>query len=76
VIGIWSTTARKDSSGHYRQVSRLGLPLITRWSSRSGGPDLARWLRVLPCCTRESPPWCGYWSPGALRAEPRYVSAG
>jgi hypothetical protein len=28
VIGIWSTTARKDSRGHYRQVSRLGMPLV------------------------------------------------
>ncbi|MFC7495365.1 DUF4331 domain-containing protein [Nocardioides sp. CPCC 206349] len=28
VIGIWSTTDRKDSRGHYRQVSRLGMPLV------------------------------------------------
>jgi hypothetical protein len=28
VIGIWSTTERKDSSGDYRQVSRLGMPLV------------------------------------------------
>ena len=28
VIGIWSTTSRKDSSGSYRQVSRLGMPLV------------------------------------------------
>jgi hypothetical protein len=28
VIGIWSTTARKDSRGHFRQVSRLGMPLV------------------------------------------------
>ncbi len=28
VIGIWSTTDRKDSSGTYRQVSRLGMPLV------------------------------------------------
>jgi hypothetical protein len=28
VIGIWSTTSRKDSSGNYRQVSRLGMPLV------------------------------------------------
>jgi hypothetical protein len=28
VIGIWSTTERKDSRRHYRQVSRLGMPLV------------------------------------------------
>ena len=28
VIGIWSTTDRKDAWGHYRQVSRLGMPLV------------------------------------------------
>ena len=28
IIGIWSTTSRKDSDGHYRQVSRLGMPLV------------------------------------------------
>ena len=28
VIGIWSTTSRKNSRGHYRQVSRLGMPLV------------------------------------------------
>lgn len=28
VVGIWSTTERKDSRGRYRQVSRLGMPLV------------------------------------------------
>jgi hypothetical protein len=28
VIGIWSTTERKDARGTYRQVSRLGMPLV------------------------------------------------
>jgi hypothetical protein len=28
VVGIWSTTSRKDSHGRYRQVSRLGMPLV------------------------------------------------
>ena len=28
VVGIWSTTDRKDSRGHYRQVSRLASPLV------------------------------------------------
>jgi hypothetical protein len=28
VIGVWSTTARKDSRGKYHQVSRLGSPLV------------------------------------------------
>ena len=28
VIGIWSTTDRRDAFGNYRQVSRLGMPLV------------------------------------------------
>ncbi|MEU9284786.1 DUF4331 domain-containing protein [Streptomyces sp. NPDC048275] len=28
VVGIWSTTQRKDASGYFRQVSRLGMPLV------------------------------------------------
>ena len=28
VVGIWSTTDRKNSSGCYKQVSRLGQPLV------------------------------------------------
>ncbi|MEU8457290.1 DUF4331 domain-containing protein [Streptomyces griseoaurantiacus] len=28
VVGIWSTTQRKDARGHWRQVSRLGNPLV------------------------------------------------
>ncbi|UUN26009.1 DUF4331 domain-containing protein [Streptomyces sp. FIT100] len=28
VIGIWSTTHRKNASGHWTQVSRLGMPLV------------------------------------------------
>ncbi|MEU0431709.1 DUF4331 domain-containing protein [Streptomyces sp. NPDC006290] len=28
IVGIWSTTQRKDARGHYRQVSRLGMPLV------------------------------------------------
>ncbi|WRZ93823.1 DUF4331 domain-containing protein [Streptomyces sp. NBC_01007] len=28
VVGIWSTTQRKDARGQYRQVSRLGMPLV------------------------------------------------
>jgi hypothetical protein len=28
VVGIWSTTDRKNSSGAYKQVSRLGQPLV------------------------------------------------
>jgi len=28
VIGVWSTTSRKDAYGKYRQVSRLGMPLV------------------------------------------------
>jgi len=28
VIGVWTTTSRKDASGEYRQVSRLGMPLV------------------------------------------------
>lgn len=28
VIGVWSETSRKDSSGRYRSVSRLGMPLV------------------------------------------------
>ncbi|MET9903582.1 DUF4331 domain-containing protein [Streptomyces sp. NPDC006446] len=28
VVGIWSTTQRKDARGNYTQVSRLGMPLV------------------------------------------------
>jgi hypothetical protein len=28
VIGVWSTTDRRDANGRYRQVSRLGMPLV------------------------------------------------
>ncbi|MFF0137328.1 DUF4331 domain-containing protein [Streptomyces sp. NPDC005227] len=28
VVGIWSTTQRRDARGSYRQVSRLGMPLV------------------------------------------------
>ncbi|GGZ06848.1 DUF4331 domain-containing protein [Streptomyces poonensis] len=28
VVGIWSTTQRKGADGHFRQVSRLGNPLV------------------------------------------------
>ncbi|ELP70440.1 DUF4331 domain-containing protein [Streptomyces turgidiscabies] len=28
VVGIWSTTQRKNASGYYSQVSRLGMPLV------------------------------------------------
>ncbi|MGW0968527.1 DUF4331 domain-containing protein [Streptomyces sp. NPDC002516] len=28
IVGIWSTTQRRDASGRYRQVSRLGMPLV------------------------------------------------
>ncbi|MFJ6835022.1 DUF4331 domain-containing protein [Streptomyces sp. NPDC091209] len=28
IVGIWSTTQRKDARGNYRQVSRLGMPLV------------------------------------------------
>ncbi|WP_326724126.1 DUF4331 domain-containing protein [Streptomyces sp. NBC_00243] len=28
IVGIWSTTQRKDASGHFTQVSRLGMPLV------------------------------------------------
>ncbi|WP_351223783.1 DUF4331 domain-containing protein [Streptomyces sp. NPDC002133] len=28
VIGIWSTTHRRNASGHWTQVSRLGMPLV------------------------------------------------
>ncbi|MFG1923435.1 DUF4331 domain-containing protein [Cryptosporangium sp. NPDC048952] len=28
VIGIWSTTSRRDASGEYVQMSRLGMPLV------------------------------------------------
>ncbi|MEU3789703.1 DUF4331 domain-containing protein [Streptomyces fructofermentans] len=28
IVGIWSTTQRKNASGHFRQVSRLGMPLV------------------------------------------------
>lgn len=28
VVGIWSTTQRKNAQGHFRQVSRLGNPLV------------------------------------------------
>ncbi|MEU4656596.1 DUF4331 domain-containing protein [Streptomyces sp. NPDC023723] len=28
VVGIWSTTQRENAQGHYRQVSRLGMPLV------------------------------------------------
>ena len=28
IIGVWSTTDRRDAFGHYRQVSRLGMPLV------------------------------------------------
>ena len=28
VIGVWSTTERKSAKGHWRQVSRLGNPLV------------------------------------------------
>ena len=40
VIGIWSTTARKDSRGHYRQVSRLGMPLVNEVVIPVGKKDL------------------------------------
>ncbi|MEV6400340.1 DUF4331 domain-containing protein [Streptomyces sp. NPDC051907] len=28
IVGIWSTTQRKGASGHWAQVSRLGMPLV------------------------------------------------
>ncbi|MET7620933.1 DUF4331 domain-containing protein [Streptomyces sp. NPDC005408] len=28
IVGIWSTTQRKSASGHWTQVSRLGMPLV------------------------------------------------
>src|SRR5512144_2569519 len=28
VVGVWSRTYKKDSGGTYRQVSRLGSPLV------------------------------------------------
>jgi hypothetical protein len=28
IIGMWSTTDRRGVDGHYRQVSRLGMPLV------------------------------------------------
>ncbi|MCX4991992.1 MULTISPECIES: DUF4331 domain-containing protein [unclassified Streptomyces] len=28
VVGIWSTTQRRDARGNYTQVSRLGMPLV------------------------------------------------
>jgi hypothetical protein len=28
VVGVWTTTSRKDASGAYRQLSRLGMPLV------------------------------------------------
>ena len=28
VVGIWSTTSRKNSNGAYKQISRLGQPLV------------------------------------------------
>ena len=28
IVGVWSTTDRKNSSGNYKQVSRLGQPLV------------------------------------------------
>jgi len=28
IIGVWSTTDRRDAFGKYRQVSRLGMPLV------------------------------------------------
>ncbi|MER5178047.1 DUF4331 domain-containing protein [Streptomyces sp. NPDC002896] len=28
VVGIWSTTQRKNAQGHWTQVSRLGMPLV------------------------------------------------
>ncbi|MFE2299974.1 DUF4331 domain-containing protein [Streptomyces sp. NPDC059445] len=28
IVGIWSTTQRRDARGHYTQVSRLGMPLV------------------------------------------------
>ncbi|MFF3613933.1 DUF4331 domain-containing protein [Streptomyces sp. NPDC002580] len=28
VVGIWSTTQRRDARGNYSQVSRLGMPLV------------------------------------------------
>ena len=40
VIGIWSTTARKNSRGHYRQVSRLGMPLVNEVVIPVGRKDL------------------------------------
>ena len=40
VIGIWSTTARKNSRGIYRQVSRLGMPLVNEVVIPVGKKDL------------------------------------
>jgi hypothetical protein len=40
VIGIWSTTEREDSRGHYRQVSRLGMPLVNEVVIPVGKKDL------------------------------------
>ncbi|GEC06696.1 hypothetical protein SSP24_43510 [Streptomyces spinoverrucosus] len=28
IVGVWSTTQRKNAQGHFRQVSRLGNPLV------------------------------------------------
>lgn len=39
VVGIWSTTRRKNAEGHFVQVSRLGMPLVNEVVNPVGDKD-------------------------------------
>ncbi|MFJ8084396.1 DUF4331 domain-containing protein [Streptomyces sp. NPDC096205] len=39
VVGIWSTTQRKNAQGHFMQVSRLGNPLVNEVVNPVGDKD-------------------------------------
>jgi hypothetical protein len=39
IVGIWSTTQRKGANGRFRQVSRLGMPLVNEVVNPIGDKD-------------------------------------
>lgn len=39
IVGLWSTTQRKTASGHFAQVSRLGMPLVNEVVNPIGDKD-------------------------------------
>ncbi len=39
IVGLWSTTQRKNARGHFAQVSRLGMPLVNEVVNPIGDKD-------------------------------------